>query len=473
METIPEPMNILERFNQWIQESIMVKLFSIGFLILILLIPTSWIGDMIVERQQRADQVMNEVADKWSGNQTIAGPILVIPYRKQEILDHGKDGKEIFERVAKAYFLPEQLDVRGTLTPEILQRGIFDAVVYESSLSVQSSFLPPDFKTLGIPDDMILWKDAHLVFGLSDLRGISENPTLTVGGKNYGAEPSNNIGFDVHQAESLPDIDQNYIRPSRRNNSSSSGIVIKLGWENPESFQGNASIDLHLKGSKSLDFIPAGKTTTVNLTSPWPDPSFDGEFLPDHREVSEKGFTASWKILHFNRPFSQQWTENNQELGGANFGVTLLIPVDQYQKSMRTSKYSVLIILMTFVALFMIEITQKIRIHPFQYILIGAALTIYYTLLLSFSEHLGYHIAYGIASLATVSLISLYSTTFLRHTRLVVQFSLLLSLFYGFIFVIILQQDLSLLLGSTGLFLIVGLLMYFSRKVNWYTRAIA
>jgi inner membrane protein len=174
------------------------------------------------------------------------------------------------------------------------------------------------------------------------------------------------------------------------------------------------------------------------------------------------------EVLHFNRPFSQQWTGNGVELSGADFGVKLLIPVDQYQKSTRTSKYGILIILLTFMALFLVEIIQKIRIHPFQNILIGAALIIYYILLLSFSEHIGYDMAYIISSIATVALISLYSTTFFRNTKLVVLFTALLVLFYTFIYVIILQQDFSLLLGSIGLFLIIGSLMYFSRKVNWY-----
>ena len=194
METFPQPANILERFNRWIQESIMVKLFSIGFLILILLIPSSWIENMIVERQQRAEQVMTEVADKWSGSQLISGPVLVIPYRKQEVFDLGKDGKEIREHVEKAFFLPEQLDVNGTIKPETLHRGIFDAVVYESALDIKSTFTPPDFKSLSIADEMVFWKDAHMVFGITDLRGISDNPTFRVGDQTLGAEPSNNIG---------------------------------------------------------------------------------------------------------------------------------------------------------------------------------------------------------------------------------------------------------------------------------------
>jgi inner membrane protein len=221
-----------------------------------------------------------------------------------------------------------------------------------------------------------------------------------------------------------------------------------------------------------LDFVPVGKTTNVRLDGEWADPSFDGEFLPNAPEISQEGFSASWKVLHFNRPFAQQWTGENQELSSADFGVKLLIPVDQYQKSIRTSKYGVLVILLTFIALFLVEITQKVRIHPFQYILIGAALIIYYTLLLSFSEHIGYNLAYVVSSIATVILISMYATTFLPSKGLTFLFSLLLIIFYTFIFIIILQQDFSLLLGSIGLFVIVSLLMYFSRRISWYRQPV-
>jgi inner membrane protein len=469
MEALSQSTNLLDRFNKWIQESIMIKLVSIGFLILILLIPSEWIQDMIVERQQRAAEVMQEVAHKWSGSQTISGPVLVIPFRKEETIDRGKEGIEKREIVDKAFFLPEQLDVKGTINPETLHRGIFDAVVYESALQINSSFGKPDFKGLGISEEMVLWNGAHIVFGITDLRGISDNPTFNVGDKTFVPEPSNNIGVSVRRRIEESPV---YTPVDKREIVSSNGIVTKLNWENADAFSGNVNIKLNLKGSSRLDFVPVGKTTNVKLDGPWGDPSFDGEFLPSAREISQAGFSASWKVLHFNRPFSQEWTGSDQQLSGADFGVKLLLPVDQYQKSMRTSKYGVLIILLTFIALFLVEITQKVRIHPFQYILIGAALIIYYTLLLSFSEHIGYNLAYIASSIATVSLVGLYATTFLPGKRLGILFTLLLIIFYSFIFIIILQQDFSLLLGSLGLFLIIGLLMYFSRKINWYRDAV-
>ncbi len=455
--------NLLERFNRWIQESIMVKLLSIGFLILILLIPLAWISDLIYERQQRAGRVSEEIADKWASAQTVTGPVLVVPYRVQSVIDKGKDGKEVTEYVAKAFFLPAELDVKGTVEPEHLHRGIFDAVVYKSSLGFKAVFPRPDFAGLKIDDNMVNWRDAYLIFGISDLRGISESPAISVGGRRLVTEPSSDIGLRVR-----PTTDVSSYPAKPMPNVFSNGIVAHLGWTDAHSFSGNIAVDLNLKGSRRLDFIPAGKTTNVALSSSWDTPSFDGAFLPASREVSDKGFSANWQVLHFNRALPQQWTDMNYEISGTDFGVRLLLPVDQYKRSTRTAKYGVMIILLTFMALFLVEITQKVRIHPFQYILIGAGLIIYYSLLLSFSEQLGYNAAYVISSMATVVLITLYSRTFFRTFRLTLLFALLLVVFYTFIYIIILQEDLSLLIGSVGLFLIISALMYFSRNVRYY-----
>jgi inner membrane protein len=473
METTSSPSpipSLLERFNTWLQESVMIKLFSIGFLILILLIPSAWINDLIYERQSRAAGVMQEVSDKWSGQQTISGPVLVIPFRKKDIIDKGKDGIETREHIENAFFLPEQLTIKGEVAPETLHRGIFDAVVYQSKIQITSAFSKPNFEKLNIPADMIQWKDSYMIFGITDLRGISDSLVFSVGDQNLISEPSNNIGVSVTTRNTSPFNEERYLDESHEGGVSKKGITAKLNWKSAEDFTGAVQMKLNLKGSKTLDFVPTGKTTDVQLSGSWKDPSFDGVFIPITRQIDENRFAATWKILHFNRPFSQEWTNENQTLSEANFGVKLLVPVDQYQKSTRTAKYGILIILLTFIALFLVEITQKIRIHPFQYILIGAALTIYYTLLLSLSEHMGYNLAYLVSSIATVVLVSSYSKSFLKELRLTVLFTLLLIVSYTFIFVIILQQDFALLIGSIGLFVIIGMLMYFSRKIKWYTK---
>ncbi|KXK32208.1 MAG: membrane protein [Bacteroidetes bacterium OLB12] len=467
METQPTPnLSIIERFNQWITESIMVKLFSIGFLILILLIPASWIEDLIRERQNRADEVIREVSDKWSGPQLLSGPVVRIPFIKKEKVKtwhEGKQVEEVIETEHYAYFLPEDYRVKSDITTEVRKRGIFEVVLYKSNISMQAQFEAPDFSTWNVPHEQVNWKEAVLLNGISDLRGIGENPVVKSGAV-LPSEPISDIGVAVNQ---YAQFTSNQAANDASNLRTISGIITPLLWQaRPESTM-NISVQLSLKGSERLYFVPTGKSTEVTSTSAWSSPSFEGKLLPEHT-VNDSGFTATWKVLSFNRPFSQKWVDREQTLSGSEFGVRLLIPADQYQKSTRTAKYGVLIILLAFTTLFLVEITTKTRIHPFQYILIGAALIIYYTLLLSFSEQVGYNGAYVIASIATTALITLYSTTFLKSKPVVLLFSLLMTSFYAFIFIIIQAQDFSLLIGSVGLFLIIGLLMYFSRNIKWY-----
>jgi len=456
MET--NTLSPIDRFNNWIKESVMIKLMSIGFLILILLIPASWIESLINERQFRAEDVIREISNKWSSDQTLTGPVLVIPFTKYEKTKTWQKGiqiEEISESVHQAYFLPEELSIDSKVAPQLLHRGIFDAVVYDSKINLKAKFGDLNFEKWNIPDQQIHWKEAKVVSGMTDLRGISENPIVKSGDKVLVTEPSGDIGLTKQ-------TDLNVQIPTLK------GIASIMNWTSRADIVNTFSMDLQLKGSERLYFVPAGKTTDVKVSGNWPSPSFDGQLLPARREVNEKDFTATWKVLSYNRPFAQQWIDNEQSLSGSEFGVNLLIPADQYQKSIRTAKYGVLVIILAFTALFLVEITAKIRIHPFQYILVGAALIIYYTLLLSFSEHIGYNAAYAVASIATVTLLALYSTTFLLKKSLSILFTLLMSVFYTFIFVIIQAEDFSLLIGSVGLFLIIAVIMYFSRKVRWY-----
>ncbi|RAW00647.1 cell envelope integrity protein CreD [Pseudochryseolinea flava] len=465
METTPSPLGFIERFNNWIRESIMIKLFSIGFLIIVLLIPANLIEELIQERHSRADEAVREITSKWSADQRVTGPILVIPYKKWK--PSLAPGGAPMETIAKAYFLPEELAINAAIDPELRHRGIFDAVVYTSKIELTSTFVKPNFTTLGIRDEDIRWTDAHLVVGINDLRGISDNPSLLIGPIPHQAEPTSDIGLSADDEDVKQTSESTYLVDDPRK---IPGIVTKLNWSGPENFQEKMALKISLRGSDRIAFTPTGKTTDVKVSGRWGSPSFDGSFLPKATNITDTAFDASWKILHFNRPFSQQWVQSKKSgeaLEGADFGVSLFIPADQYQQTTRTAKYAILMILLTFMSLFLVEITQKVRIHPFQYILIAAALIIYYTLLLSFSEQMGYYIAYIIASISTIALIGFYSKSFL-HGKLSVLLSGLLAIFYAFIFVIIFEQDYSLLIGSIGLFTIVAMLMYFSRKVKWY-----
>ncbi|MEI9921108.1 MAG: cell envelope integrity protein CreD [Bacteroidota bacterium] len=444
--------SLFERFNDWVKESIVVKLMSIGFLILILMIPSLWVQNIIYERQSRADEVIKEVSGKWAAKQTITGPVLMVPYKEITKVDEWSGGVKytrLVEEIHRGYFIPDDLNINGTITPEALHRGIFDVAVYDSKISIKSVFGDLNFQKWGVADENVLWSDAELQFGINDLQGIHENPKITADGKSLVSESSANIGFKNGEANLT-------------------GIIVPFDWKSREDVLKNVDIELALKGSEQLYFTPIGKTTTVTLAGEWGSPSFDGKMLPTTKELNDDNFKATWQVLSFNRAIADQWVNANQPLSGTEFGVRFLIPADQYQKSMRTAKYDALIIILAFTALFLVEITRKVRIHPFQYILVGVALTVYYTLLLSISEHLGYNAAYAIASAATVLLLALYSITFLKLRGLVVFFSSVMSIFYVFIFVIIQAEDYSLLIGSVGLFVITAVVMYFSRNIKWY-----
>jgi len=465
--------SMLEKFNQWISESITVKLASIGILMLLLLIPSQWVIFMMEERESRAESSMEEIFSKWSGRQLLSGPILVLPYEieKKETMEVNKQlVMQTNTYIEKLFVLPEELNIQANIEPTILHRGIFDAAVYQSVIQHQVKFQLPEESKSSIKVEKIRWKDAYLIYSVSDQRGISDLPAIIYNNKPLQAEPSQNIGILVERKLAVNNYDvsmeDSNLQVDKRVHST--GFKIPLNWEQSSDISGDISIQLNIKGSEELFFLPLGKNTRVQAKGNWANPSFDGEFLPTNREVTDSAFTADWKILHFNRAFDEFWTQPEKKLEGGEFGLKLKIPADQYQKSIRTAKYGQLIIMLTFLALFLVEVIKKIRIHPFQYLLIAAALIIYYTLLISLSEQTGFNIAYVIASTLTIILVSFYSRTFLSTLSLTLLFAILLVSFYGFIFIIIVQQELSLLLGSFGLFLIISAVMYFSRKIKWY-----
>jgi inner membrane protein len=444
MET-NQNLSLLERLNEKISQSITFKLISIGILILILLIPQSMINDLIIEREARMQETIHEVTDMWSGSQTLTGPVLTIPY-KAYIEKEENNTVRIQEVTRIATFLPENLKIEAEVQPEERYRGIFKVIVYTAKIRIKGKFEMPEFSEWNIPETDIEWQNAVLNIGIDDLRGIEEEVNLTVGANNYPFRPG---------------ITQTTLFTS--------GIHIPLR-ELIHSLAGaEFSVDLRLKGSEDLYFVPVGKMTEVTMNSPWADPSFAGAFPTKDKTVGKNGFTASWQVLHFNRNYPQSWTNTSYEIADTRFGVKLLVTADHYQKSMRTSKYSILIITLSFLMFFLIEVMQKLRVHAFQYILIGLGLLLFYTLLLSVSEHWGYNLAYGVSGAAVIGLISLYSYSVLNKKNLAIMLAASLTAIYGFIFIIIQIETYALLVGSIGLFVILALTMYLTRKINWHS----
>lgn len=434
-------MDALQETKHWIKNSITLKLLVVGILVLVLLIPTEMIKSLINERSINCRDVTTEVSNKWGARQVITGPVLTVPFKTVSI----EDGKEIMH-LAYAHFLPEKLSINGTIDPEIRNRSIYKVILYNTKLNVSGSFTKPDFESLEISPDRILWNEAFVTIGIPDMRGIKKSIEFTWNSNKYPCKPGV-LNKQIVQ----------------------SGINTKVD-VNADATGYSFRFNLDLNGSEYLGFVPLGKETHTKLTSAWASPGFTGAFLPEIRDVKKTGFIADWSILYLNRNYPQQWTSGDtHELDSSAYGVELVFPVDHYQKATRAAKYAVMFLFLTFLVFFITEIIQKSRIHPVQYLLIGIALIIFYTLLISLSEYLGFNLAYALASLATIALITGYALSVVKHQRAGLSIGAFLVALYGFLFVLLQLEDLSLLIGSIGLFIIVAIVMTVSRKIDWYS----
>ncbi len=417
------------------------KFVVIGFLSLLLLIPVGKIRSLITERQERSAQAVLEVSEKWGLDQIVTGPFLTIPLKETRTLN----GKEEY-LWNHLHILPEQLNIHGKVVPREKKRGIYKTVVYESDLRINGHLQIPSTLLEQIRAQEMVNNTLFLCLGMSDLRGI----------KDLSIEVR---GSAVEEMPGLPTADL-----------AARGIHIPLSPEILSDESIPFVINLRLDGSSGLSFIPAGKTTEVEIESNWPDPSFGGAFLPipGRTEVVADGFQACWEVNYLNRSYPQHWYNHAADMEDSAFGVEFLIPVDHYQKSMRSIKYALMFIALSFLIFFLTELISGIRLHPIQYLLVGMALVVFYTLLISLAEHLGFDQAYLISSLATVVLIALYVRTSTGRTRQGLLTGTLLAVLYGFLYTTLQLQDFSLLFGSVGIFAVIAIIMFVSRKVNWY-----
>jgi inner membrane protein len=427
---------------QQFMNSYSVKMVVVSVLAILLLIPSFLIQDIISERIALSEKVKSELYVRWGERQVVSGPVLNVPFL---IRGQGEGDQGIKERQGVVHFLPELLKAEGVLYPEIRKRGIYEAVVYQAKIRLQGSFDQVDFARAGVPDADYNWSAAYFTIGISDMRGIKNLPEFVVNGRKYNVEPGV-ADTDLFQ----------------------SGITIKVNLPDIKKIT-NFETELILNGSEVLSFEALGKKSEVELSSEWAHPGFTGGFLPVDRKVTGKGFTAKWQINHLNRNFPQQWTDKQYSTSESSMGVELLIPVDHYQKSMRSVKYAILFIALNFIIFIFIEMKSKVRIHPFQYSLVAFALLIFYALLTSVGEQTGFNVAYIISALAVTLLISWYTYSILRNIRMTVWVTILQSALYLFLFTILQLQDYALLTGSIGLFVILAIVMRLSRQIRWYS----
>lgn len=431
-----------------IRRSPFFQLFLIGLLILALQIPIHLIQGLVRERQARQREAVEEVASKWGRPQTVVGPLLVVPY-KNHLTETDKDGVVKKERIElrPAVFLPEELQISGQLETEKRYRGIFQVPVYRLILKIKGSFSRPDFSGWDVAAEDIAWDRAFLILRVADARAITNQAALD---------------WNEAQLPFVPGIGDFGGRHS--------GIHLPL----KDVMTGDSyrfSTQLHLRGSEAVYLAPFGKVTVVDIKSNWTDPSFQGAWLPTHRSIGPDGFEAKWEIPSLGRNYSQKSlgeTGFDDAVALSLFGVKLVTPVDLYRMSERSVKYDLLFLVLTFATLWLFEVLAKIRVHPIQYLLMGAAMCVFYLLELSLAEHLGFTLAYILASLAVVAMLYFYSAAVLRSYQRSLVIGGATAALYGYLYILLVNQDYSLLFGSICLFFILAGVMYLTRKVDWY-----
>jgi inner membrane protein len=429
-------MKKAENFSQ----SITLKAVIIATLTLLLLVPGIMVQDLIRERQDRSTETIEKINEKWSHAQTLCAPVLSIPFTTSH---KTSDDKTTYEHHT-LNLTPETLTIETKLYPEERHYGIYKTILYKSDIDISGTFELFDF---AIVNSVLHWDKAYIRLGLSDLRGITNNISFKLNNQPYEAEASGVYEESLGKELRVTPGDSLF---------NTSGKIISFNCK------------LNLNGSENINFIPLGKTTNVHVTGAWNAPGYIGNFSPATTPSAE-GFDATWNILRYNRSIPDTWEDNKTDnFCDSVFGVNLVNTVDHYQQNMRSAKYAFMFIALTFVVFFFVEILTKKKIHPIQYLLVGIALILFYSLLLSISEQLTFGLAYLIASIAVIGLITLYAYSIFKNKSQTATLTAVLCLLYVFLYVILQLEDIALLIGSIGLFIILGIIMYFSRKINWY-----
>ena len=419
--------------GKW-QNSFTIKMVLLAVIGLFLLVPLELIKQIIRERQQNSDEIKKEISFQWAGAQTVSGPVLNIPVLIRPAKKESEPYKNIF------HILPEVLNISGDVQTEKRHRGIYESVVYTSGIVISGEFKVPQIPVN--PNSEILWEEAYFSMGISDNRGLKGKVSLVTG------ETS---------SEAVPGLKDNDLFKS--------GISFPAAI-NTDKKSFIFDLKMLLSGSERISFTPLGKSTNVKLTSSWNAPGFNGNFLPVQRTITDTGFTAEWVVTDLNRNFPQSWSGAAYAPENDAFGSAFVLEADHYQKSLRSAKYGILFIALTFLALLFAELTVREKINIFHYLLMALGLVLFFSLLNALSEHTGFNMAYLIASAATIGLLAFFLKSILKKTRLVLMISGLLVFLYTFTFILLTLKDFAYLAGNIGLFILLAVTMRLSLKLK-------
>ena len=431
-----------------------LKLGAIVLLSLVLLLGLLWINSIVTARQGRRDAVVHDIAESSSYAQRLEGPILVVPYEKTVRVwkeDSSAANRHIEERQVPGQLLipPEVFRVDGQIPTELRKRGIYEARLYHANLQIHATFEVPAHYGTGDEWEAYHFGTPVIALGISDIRGIQSASKVALNGaplKVFAGSTSGLLGPGLHAPVSSVDGSQ----------------ASHLDFD----------MEMGIQGTSQFDVIPVGRDTRIVLTSNWPNPSFNGQYLPAQHTITASGFQAQWNTSFFSTNLEETLHNCNTstpcpEVNSRVLGISFIDPVDQYLKTDRAIKYGFLFISLTFAGFFLFEVLKRLAVHPIQYSLVGAALALFYLLLLSFSEHIGFGPAYVLSSTACVALIGFYISGILRSVKRGVGFAAMLGLLYGMLYGLMSADDYALLLGSILLFGSLAAVMVLTRDVDW------
>lgn len=421
------------------------KVMTLLGCMLLLLIPLRMLSSLIDERSSYRDDVEQSLRRSTSGSQKLVGPLIAIPMTK--ITTDITNDKEVRKSSSFIrYYLPEDLSITGKQIVEPRQIGIYEGQIWRSELTLNATFNKQQLVGNHDDDDVTVTDAPYVVLAVGDSRGIGKVGELNINEQNYPVEPGSNL--------------------SRVKQGLHATIPVELLKEDKLKL----SFTLDLLGTKQLAVVPLGRNSQFNLGSNWPHPNFIGDFLPQQRTVEESGFTASWQSTWFanniNNNFSDAQRIDVNHL--PTFSVTVANPVDHYQLTDRAVKYAVLLIGLTFMSFFLLETLTGLRVHPMQYLLVGLSLVMFYLVLLAVSEHVGFNIAWMLASLVCAGMNSFYLRAVLNSRKASLMFTAGLLMLDGMLWLLLQSEDSALLVGTGVLFAALSAIMLLTRHINWY-----
>ncbi len=451
------------------RQSISLKILFIVLLSLLLLIPDMIIYSLNDERADRQKETTQEISKSWSGPQLLSGPIISIPYITKNNRNKDSIGGTI-------RLLPATLNACADIKSQTLSRSIYETTVYNADVTLNGEFDMHALKATGIPVDRMLFSKAYVTVGIGDLKGVETINPIKIGQTEYTLNGTSdedvyvNVTFNNntdYTKFSQTEYEVEVVDIDDYTSSTSGCMQASISIDSTASAAIPYSITMHIRGSQSLGVTPIGAESKISMAGICKSPSFAGMVIPTERSIEADSFSAKWIVNSINRDYPQSFIgDKPYKISRSAVVTNMLVPVDRYQKTSRAMKYAIIVVLLTFISVLFAEIIVKHPINMFQYLLIGLALILFYSLLLSLSEHMQFGLSYLIAAIMTIGLISIYMLGVVQSRRVSITIGIVLSIIYTFIYVLLCLETYALLTGSIGLFIALATIMYASLKIN-------